>query len=116
MFLSISIPWDEGEHRNGILDTCLINLAECRATPRADGLFRNCCSMMLLLMIMMMMMTMTTGRLVRDLLLSPKYDFLQLVHDLPSPTNCKGQLKCILKILMPLKVLVVAKLVKLNYC
>lgn len=49
----------------------------------------------------MMMMTMTTGRLVGDLLLSPKYDFLQLVNNLPCPTNDKGQLKCIQKILIP---------------
>lgn len=69
--------------------------------PCSDGLFKNCCLMMLMMMIMMMMMTMTTGRLVGDLLLSPKYDFLQLVNNLPCPTNGKGQLKCILKILIP---------------
>ena len=49
--------------------------------------------LMMMIMMMMMMMAMTTGRLVGDLLLSPKYDFLQLVNNLPCPTNGKGQLK-----------------------
>jgi hypothetical protein len=94
-----------------------INLVECCTMPCSDGLFKNCCLMLMLMIMMMMMMIMmvTTDRLVGDLLLSPEYDVLQLVNYFPCSTNGKGQLKYMLKILHLLKILVIVKLVNMNW-